>query len=861
MAHPSPRHRSRTILYAAPTEDAAREGAAALERAATAADPEREPTVHPLESIDRLRELAPDADCVVVRERDANGTEPRLSRSLLEIASACGATPLVLFTDASYASSVTRSAEGIDGYVRQGTEDAVVHLADEIDRVCHSESIDDEPEPEADDASSADGYDDDAVQELLEEHGRNRDVLEAVDEEPLATDETGSDDESGETDASSADSEPEREPERDEGEDDEPVDEAAETDRETETKTESEPEPEAATESDSNAARKAKAGTDPNTEPNSEPETGSDGEQKAEAETDPGPDPAAKPRTKADPNQKAQTDSRSTPTGNDATETATAILETAATLVTCHDRERLFELLVDGAVEILGYEYCWLSTVHFGELVPRATAPAVPADRLESTPVDGPLGEAFRTGASTRIDELDGRAEIEPPFAGVRSLCSVPVSDFGVLRVAAAEANAFDENDVVLLERLCRTAAAVLERNWHEMGVVNDRNRLEREVDRLERERDQYAAGTERLANERDRLAAERDQLLALVEDVNKPTLRYEIVDGEPVIRDVNAAVKTVFGDDPAALDGTPVDEYVVPQGLEERAATLTEALQADEQRQLLDRRETVDGVRDFMLTVVPLERAAAADGAARDGSDHAGLLVYEDITEDKRRELELAAATERLERVASLLDEDVENPLQVAHSYLELAAKSGKNEHFDAIADAHGKLDDRLAAIEDVATWDDAADTEPVALHDVARHAWTGIETGEARLVTEDDLILEANRDRLHELFEFVVRSALEIDSDGDDAAAPVTVTVGATDDGFYVAGDRPAASGTDDGRQEAPTPGRLTASDGAGLQLELVEQVADEHGWDVGVAEDEDGTAFAFRGVDAISVNRDRV
>ncbi|RKD93766.1 GAF domain-containing protein [Halopiger aswanensis] len=836
MAHPSPRHRSRTILYAAPSEDAAREGAAALERAATAADPDREPTVHPLESIDRLRELAPEADCVVVCERDATRTEPRLSQSLLEIASACGATPLVLFTDASYASAVTRSAEGIDGYVRQDTEDAVVHLADEIDRVCHSEAVDDEPESEADDEDededepSADSYD--AVQELLEEHGRNRDVLEEVDGERTATDETeietGSSDESGEPAAAAADSDRKRDSEPDGLEDGESAEQAAEADREADSETEIE--------------------TDG--EPDSNPD----------AETDPDSDSESKPQTKANSNSRpvteSKTDSRSDQTADGTTETATAILETAATLVTCHDRERLFERLVDGAVEILGYEYCWLSTVHFGELVPRALAPSVPANRLESTSVEGPLGEAFRTGASTRIDDLAGREEIVPPFPGVRSLCSVPVSDFGVLRVAAAEANAFDETDVTLLERLCRTAAAVLERNWHEMGVVNERNRLEREVDRLEREREQYAAATERLANERDRLAAERDQLLALVEDVNKPTLRYEIVDDEPVIRDVNAAVENVFGDDPAALDGTPVDEYVVPQGLEERAATLTEALQADEQRQLLDRRETVDGVRDFMLTVVPLERAAAADGA-----DHAGLLVYEDITEDKRRELELAAATERLERVADLIDEDVEKPLQVAHSYLELAAKSGKNEHFDVIADAHEQLDDRIAAIEDVAAWDDAADTEPVALHDVARHAWTGIETGEARLVTEDDLILEANRDRLHELFEFVVRSALEIDSDGDDAAAPVTVTVGATDDGFYVAGDRPAASGTDDGRQEAPTPGRLTASDGAGLQLEVVEQVAEEHGWDVGVAEDEDGTAFAFRGVDAISVNRDRV
>ncbi len=139
MAHSSPRSRThaRTILYVAPTDGTARSGAETLARVTAQTDPDLESTVQAVQSPERLRELAPDADCVVIHE----STDEEVSMSVLEIVSVCGATPLVLFTDASYASAVTRSAEGIDGYVRRGTDDAVVHLADEISKVCHNEAI------------------------------------------------------------------------------------------------------------------------------------------------------------------------------------------------------------------------------------------------------------------------------------------------------------------------------------------------------------------------------------------------------------------------------------------------------------------------------------------------------------------------------------------------------------------------------------------------------------------------------------------------------------------------------------------------------------------------------------------------
>ncbi|NGM68720.1 GAF domain-containing protein [Natronolimnobius sp. AArcel1] len=781
MAHSSPRSRThaRTILYVAPTDGTARSGAETLARTAAQTDPDLESTVQAVQSLERLQELAPTADCVVIHE----SSEEEVSVGVLEVVSVCGPIPLVLFTDASYASAVTRSAEGIDGYVRRGTEDAVVHLADEISKVCHNEAI---SGPSAQSPlEQADQGTDEAV---LEDEDDDRDLEDTAHEEQTQT----ADDDAAAT--------------------------ADETDDDG-----------AVADTDAGALEESVA----------HPEQTIDGGDGADTPTVIGTDRQA---MRADPR------------------TATALLETTARIVDCRDRELLFGRVVEGAVGVLGFRHCWLSTVHFGELVPRAASPAVPGHALESTAVDGPLGTAFKTGQPTRIDDVSEHPDIRLPIDGARSLCSVPVGDIGVIRIVADTEAAFDDMDVALLQGLCNAAAAVLQRNWDEMGVVNARSRLEREVDRLESEREQFAAAAEQLASERDRIAAERDQLLTLVEDVAKPTLRYDIADGQAIIRDVNEAVEAVFGDDPDAVRGQPVEEYVVPDGLEERAETLADALAATEQYQILDQRDTVEGVRDFMLTIIPLEQAADAPAAA----DCEGLLVYDDITESKRRELELAAANARLERVADLIDDDLEQPLSAARNYRELAAKTGSNDHFAVIAEAHEQLEARLEDLEAVAAWDDASDeTEPIALQDVARRAWTDLDTGSAQLVAEDDLILEADRAGLRELFEYVLDAAIDADGEPAHDETTVTITVGATDDGFYVAGDRPTASESteSDGRQEAPTPGRLTASDGAGVQLGLVERIADQHGWDVGVAEDEDGTAFAFRGVDAISVNRNRV
>ncbi|MEY7852146.1 GAF domain-containing sensor histidine kinase [Natrarchaeobius sp. A-rgal3] len=530
------------------------------------------------------------------------------------------------------------------------------------------------------------------------------------------------------------------------------------------------------------------------------------------------------------------------PLGDRGGDTGTAILETAAAIATCRERDRLFDRLVDGTVDVLGFECCWVATINFGELQPRAVSSAVPDEQLGSTPLDDPLSAAFRARQSIRIADLADLEVVEPPFEHVRSLCCVPVGDVGVLYVASELPGAFDATDLEVLEGLCETAASILERNWTETGISNDR-------DRLQRERDRIVAQYNRLVNDRNRLEADRNDLVSVVASLSEPTIRYELEDGLPVVADINDPHEAVFGDAAEAVANVPVAEYAIPSGLVEERTSLLEAIHSNEQYRLPCRRGTVDGVRDFVLTVVPLETDDADEP-----SD--GLLVYEDVTESRRRKRELAAVSDRLETIAELVEDESRTPLNAARGYLELAEKTGSREHFEMVEDAHDRLSEFLEALTDVAGTD--LETEPVGIREMAHRAWIGADTADAKLVTEDDLLVAADRERMRELFECVLQAAIEIEHANTpswvnaDAAGPVTVTVGATDDGFYVAGHRPA-SDDEHGRTD-PDAELLVDADGTGVQLETVERIADAHGWDLGVAEDEDGTAFAFRGVDAI-------
>lgn len=204
-----------------------------------------------------------------------------------------------------------------------------------------------------------------------------------------------------------------------------------------------------------------------------------------------------------------------------------------------------------------------------------------------------------------------------------------------------------------------------------------------------------------------------------------------------------------------------------------------------------------------------------------------------------------LERQNERLEEFASIASHDLRSPLGVLAGSLELAEETGDADHFERCWQAIGRME---TLIDDLLTLaragDDVAATESVSLLAAVQEAWATVETAEASLVIGGDRTLSADPGRLRQLLENLLRNSV------DHGGESVTVTVAATDDGFYVADDGPGIPEAD--RTAVFDEGYTTAPDGTGFGLNIVRQVAHAHGWAVAVTESPDGGAqFEFSNV----------
>ena len=231
-----------------------------------------------------------------------------------------------------------------------------------------------------------------------------------------------------------------------------------------------------------------------------------------------------------------------------------------------------------------------------------------------------------------------------------------------------------------------------------------------------------------------------------------------------------------------------------------------------------------------------------------RDDSDDvvAGLFITQDITEKRRRKQELEAQNEQLEEFAQIVSHDLKNPLSVARANIEMARMDFEFEQLDKIEAAIQRCN---RIIEDVLTLAadgvDIRDLEPVALDSVAHDCWDTVATKDATLDIETDRTIRADRSRLRQVLSNLMRNAVL------HGGSDVTVRIGATAEGFYV-----ADSGTgipDDERGDIFDSGYTTSSEGTGFGLSIVNQVVDGHDWELELSESASGGAkFEISGVE---------
>ncbi len=205
----------------------------------------------------------------------------------------------------------------------------------------------------------------------------------------------------------------------------------------------------------------------------------------------------------------------------------------------------------------------------------------------------------------------------------------------------------------------------------------------------------------------------------------------------------------------------------------------------------------------------------------------------------------ELRRQNDRLEEFVSAVSHDLRNPLDIANGYLDLieaeladeADLGTVAEHVETVDDA---VDRMVAIVEDTLTLARQGRTvdefEELSLAAIARRSWEGVDTADASLEVPGDRGLLADGDRLRQVFENLYRNAVEHAGEG------VTVVVGPTDRGFYVADDGPGIPREE--REQVFEHG-YTTDDGTGFGLAIVERIVDAHGWSIDVGEGDRGGA----------------
>jgi signal transduction histidine kinase len=246
------------------------------------------------------------------------------------------------------------------------------------------------------------------------------------------------------------------------------------------------------------------------------------------------------------------------------------------------------------------------------------------------------------------------------------------------------------------------------------------------------------------------------------------------------------------------------------------------------------------------------------------DGNIVGTLGVTLEVPERIKQQQAIERQNQRLEEFASVLSHDLRNPLNIAQAHL-AALESGDDDD-TSVEQCRISMDRMDQLIDDVLVFAregrSVEETEPVDLSATARAAWKTVDTGAATLGTDTDLPVQGNEARVTRLFENLFRNSVEHGSTSSRSTTDDTVEHGASDDAgitirigdagndFYVEDD--GVGIPEEKRDEVLERGVTTSSDGTGFGLAIIKNVAGAHGWDVAVAEsDEGGARFEFTGV----------
>lgn len=318
-------------------------------------------------------------------------------------------------------------------------------------------------------------------------------------------------------------------------------------------------------------------------------------------------------------------------------------------------------------------------------------------------------------------------------------------------------------------------------------------------------------------------------------------------IDEDSTVVYANAAVERVFGYAPQELIGEPLTN-IMPDRFHDIHHESMGAYLATGDRSL-----------DWTDIQLPAERADGTEVTlditfeehSYDG-DRVFSGIMRDITDRVEREAALERQNEQLERFASIVSHDIRDPLQNAQATATLLRAHTENEATeDLLTELDATLSHMDALVNDVLDLakqgQTLGDTVPVDLASIARDAWMTVRTDGVALEIGELPEASGDPDRLASIFTNLFGNAVE---HGEPDV--VRLDSAADGEGFYVADDGTGFDGVDAGRLFEY--GYTQNETGTGFGLNIVEAVADAHGWSVTASEaDTGGARFDFRGVEA--------
>ncbi|MFW5905467.1 MAG: histidine kinase N-terminal 7TM domain-containing protein [archaeon] len=273
-------------------------------------------------------------------------------------------------------------------------------------------------------------------------------------------------------------------------------------------------------------------------------------------------------------------------------------------------------------------------------------------------------------------------------------------------------------------------------------------------------------------------------------------------------------------------------------------------------------------------------------------GTSRGSVVTMTDITEQNRREQELRQLSEQtkrkneqLERIAEVISHDLAAPLSTAEKTLSLlrADLNDPNPHVQQSLVDLDTVHDRLRGFAEhlprlARESIDVETTEVCDLATVAQAAWNTVDTADIELIVTDSRAVNADRQRLQQVFENLFRNTVEHGSpvtrtvsdktpktETHDRQTPMShggqkcpsheqsgataVRVGTAGGVVFVEDDGP---GINPEQREAIFQYGMSTGDSSGFGLAIVRTIVEAHGWEIRVAEAESGGArFEITGV----------